>query len=263
MKYLLSLSGKTGRSFLNYLDYIFSLSGLLYRILKIFVKGNYSGKELVWVGIVEQIYFTAVQALRIIVPIALIIGTAFFLQFSKVADQDYIGNIAVIILLRELGPMIAAVVVILRSATAVTTEIGYMNVRHEMDAIQMAGADPVALICLPRLIGITTAILCLFIVFNLVSVLGGYISAWILSDISLHRFLVIIGKSISISDSAAVLFKAMGFGVIISIICIYRGFEAKNSITEVPVRTARAAVECFFYCLIFNVFISVVFTLRG
>ncbi|MDY0131996.1 MAG: ABC transporter permease [Desulforegulaceae bacterium] len=263
MKYLFSLSSKIGRSFLNYLDYIFSLSGLLYCILKIFVKGNYSGKKLVRLGIIEQIYFTAVQALRIIIPIALVIGTAFFLQFSKIADQYDLGKLAAVILLRELGPMIAAVVVILRSATAVTTEIGYMNVQGEMDAIQMAGVDPLALICLPRLIGITTAILCLFIVFSLVSVLGGFASAWILSDISLHRFLLTIGKSISFSDVFAVLFKAMGFGVIISIICLYRGFEAKNSITEVPVRTAKAAVECFFYCLIFNVLISVIFMLRG
>jgi phospholipid/cholesterol/gamma-HCH transport system permease protein len=262
MNYLLSFTGKLGRSFLNYLDYVFSLCGLLYRILKIFVKGNYSGKKLVWVGIIEQIYFTA-QALRIIIPIALIIGTAFFLQFSKFADQHDVGNLAVIILLRELGPIISAIVVILRSATAVTTEIGYMNVRHEMDAIQMSGADPFVLICLPRFLGITSAILCLFIVFNLVSVLGGYVSAWILSDISLHRFLVIIGKAISFSDAFAVLLKAGGFGVIISLVCLYRGFEAKDSITEVPVRTARASVECFFYCLIFNVIVSVIFSLRG
>ncbi|MDY0361545.1 MAG: ABC transporter permease [Desulforegulaceae bacterium] len=263
MKYLIFLSGKTGRTFLNYMDSIFSMSGLLYRILKIFVKGNYSGKKLVWAGIVEQIYFTAVQALKIIVPISLILGTVFFLQFSKFAEQHSLGNIAVIFLLRETGPMISAIVVILRSATAVTTEIGYMNVRHEMDSIQMAGADPLALICLPRVIGITTAILCLFIVFNLVSILGGYVSAWAISDISMHRFLVLIGKSISLTDALAVSVKALAFGVIISIVCLYRGFEAKKSITEVPVKTARAAVECFFYCLIFNVIISVVFSLKG
>lgn len=260
MEFILRLAGNTGRIFLNYLDYILSLFGLLYRILKIFVTRNYTGKTLVKIGIVEQIYFTAVQALWLIIPIALVIGTTFFLQFSKLAGQYEFGRIAVMVIIRETGPMTTAILVILRSATAVTIEIGYMNVRKEMDAIQMAGADPIALICLPRLIGITSAILCLFIVFDLVAIFGGYIASWFLSDVSLSIFLAMIGKSISAMDVAAGLVKGVTFGVLISTICMFRGFEAKNSITEVPGKASKAAVECFFYCLILDIIITLSFS---
>jgi len=263
MAYLIRFAGLTGRKFLAYSNYILSLSALLYRILKIFVTGNYKGKKLVWVGIIEQIYFTAVQALWIIIPIALMIGTAFFLQFSQLAAKYDFGKIAVVALMRETGPMVAAIVVILRSATAVTVEIGYMNVRNEMDAVRMAGADPVALICIPRLAGISAAVLCLFIVFNIVAVLGGYIGAWALSDISLVRFLAMIGKAVSVNDILAVVVKALSFGAIISVVCMYRGFAAKKTITLVPVMVSRASVECFFFCLFVNILISVMFSVSG
>lgn len=263
LNYINTVAGKTGRKFLRLINYVSSISGLLYRILKLFVTGNYKGKKLVRAGIIEQIYFTAVQALWLIVPIALVIGTVFFLQFSQFAGQYDFGKIAVFVLMRETGPMIAAILVILRSATAVTIEIAYMNVRNEMDAILMAGADPIALICIPRLIGITLAILCLFIVFNLVAIFGGFIVAWGLSDISLSIFLAMIGKAISITDVFVVFAKAVTFGILISTICMYRGFEAKNSITEVPIKTSKAAVECFFYCLVLNIIISILFVITG
>jgi len=258
MKNINNITGKIGRKFLNYLDYILSLFAFLYLILKIFVTKNYSGKKLVTIGIVEQIYFTAVQALWIIIPIALIIGTAFFLQFVKLSGQYDFGKIAVMVLIRETAPMVTAIVVILRSATAVTIELGYMNVEREIDAIQMAGVDPLALICIPRFIGITSAILCLFIIFDLVAIFGGYIGAWILSDISLYSFLGKIGKAITFMDVLASFIKGIVFGWVISIICMYKGFEAKKSLTEVPVKASQAAVECFFYCLILNPLISLI-----
>lgn len=263
MDFLIKFAGNTGRMFLNYLNYILSISGLLYRILIIFVTRNYSGKTLVRIGIIEQIYFTAVQALWIIIPIALAVGTTFFLQVAQLTSQYEFGKLAVTILIRETSPMVTAILVILRSATAVTVEIGYMNVRKEMDAIQMSGADPIALICLPRLIGITSAILFLFIIFNLVAVFGGFIAAWILSDISLSIYLGVIGKSISMLDVAAGLVKGVTFGVLISNICMYRGFEAATSITEVPAKASKASVDCFFFCLVLNIIISICFSVAG
>ncbi|HBN26896.1 MAG TPA: hypothetical protein DD405_05465 [Desulfobacteraceae bacterium] len=68
-----------------------------------------------------------------------------------------------------------------------------------------------------------------------------------------------IGKAITISDILVGIIKAMFFGIIITIICLYRGFEKKKLITQIPVSTSKAAVECFFYCLIVNLFISALF----
>ena len=263
MDFMIRLAGLTGQKFLKYIDYILSLSGLLYRILKIYITRNYKGKSLVKIGIIEQIYFTAVQALWLVIPISLILGTAFFLRLSQLTGEYSFGKIAATLIIREVGPMIIAVLVILRSATAVTIEIGYMNVRKEMDSIQMSGVDPIALVCIPRLVGITSAILCLIIVFNLVAIFGGYLGAWMLSDISLSNFFSIISKSITAMDVAAGFIKGISFGGLITTICIFRGFEANVSITEVPGQASKASVECFFYCLLINALISILFFITG
>ena len=82
------------------------------------------------------------ESLPIIIPIALIIGCILIIQFVKVSGQYDLGKTTVLLIVRELGPIITAFLVILRSATAVTIEIGYMNTLHEIEAIEMAGIDP-------------------------------------------------------------------------------------------------------------------------
>ena len=135
----------------------------------------------------EQVYFTAVQALPMILPIATLIGAMIIVQFSKFSGQYDLGKITVLIIVRELGPILTAFLIILRSATAVTIEISYMNVFNEMDALEMSGLDPLWVICVPRLVGITSAILCLFIVFDIVAIVGGYAIVWIITYIQSWR----------------------------------------------------------------------------
>jgi phospholipid/cholesterol/gamma-HCH transport system permease protein len=159
------------------------------------------------------------------------------------------------------GPIVTAMMVILRSATAVTIEISYMRVLHELDAMEMSGLDPIWVVCVPRLVGITTALLGLFIVFNLVSIFGGYAVVWLVKYAPTSNFLEQTAKAITFSDILVGFFKAVMFGISITVTCLYRGFEMKHQITEVPVATSRSAVECFLYCLIINAFISTIFYL--
>jgi phospholipid/cholesterol/gamma-HCH transport system permease protein len=75
------------------------------------------------------------------------------------------------------------------------------------------------------------------------------------------NFLQQIAKAITFSDIAVGTFKAIMFGITITVTCLYRGFEMKRRITDVPVATSRSAVECFLYCLVINAFISIIFYL--
>ena len=134
-----------------------------------------------------------------------------------------------------------------------------MNVFHEIDAIEMAGMDPMRIVCLPRLIGITSAILCLFIVFDIVAIIGGYLIVWMFTYIPLGDFMTQIGKAITATDITVGIIKAMFFGITISATCLKHGFSIKKLITDVPVSASKAAVECFFYCLVINGFISILF----
>jgi phospholipid/cholesterol/gamma-HCH transport system permease protein len=253
------IAGFIGRKTINSVNRILDLFAFTYRIGRLIFKRVKEGRVLVRRIVLEQIYFTAVLALPIIIPVALILGSMLIVQLAKISNQYDLGKTIVLLIVRELGPGITALFVILRSATSVTVEIGYMNLFHEIDTIEMTGLDPVRVICLPRLIGITTAMLCLFIVFDIVAIVGGYAIVWSFTHIPMGNLLSQIGKAITPIDITVGIFKAVCFGITITVTCLYHGFSKIKHITKLPSITSGAAVECFFYCLIINVIISVVF----
>ena len=255
------VTGYIGRKAINSINHVLDLFAFTYRILAMVLVRPVSGRTLIGRVIIQQLYFTAVQALPLILPIALLVGSAIIIQFAKLSGQYDFGRISVLLIVREVGPFVTAMIVILRSATAVTIEVSYMRVLHELDAMEMSGLDPMRIVCVPRLVGITSAMLGLFIVFDLVSILGGYAAVWLLTYIPMGGFLYQIAKAITLADIAVGLLKAILFGIVITVTCLYRGFEMKHQITDVPVATSRSSIECFLYCLVINAFISIVFYL--
>ncbi len=253
------IAGYIGRQTLRSVNHLLDLFAFTGRIFMLILKRPAAGRVLVRRIALEQIYYTCVQALPIIIPIALIIGSMLIIQFTKISEQYNLGKTTVLLIVRELGPIITAFLVILRSATAVTIEISYMNVLHETEAIEMAGIDPMLLTCLPRLVGITSAVLCLFIVFDLASIIGGYAMVWAITHISMGNFLGQVGKAISGADIAVGIVKAIFFGIIITVTSLNRGYRIKKETTDIPVVTSRAAIECVVYCLVSNIIISAIF----
>ena len=256
-----SFVGKTGRQVLNTTNHLLNLFALTCRIFAAARAQRRQGNRLVRKIIIEQIYFTAVQALPIVIPVALITGSAMIIQFSRIAAQAQIdlGKMMVILLVREMGPGLTALLVILRSATSVTIETSYMNVLGEIETLEMAGIDPLRFIALPRLAGITSAIFSLFILFDLIAIIGGYTLVWLLTDLPVASFMGQIAKAINADDIVVGLVKAVCFGIIITVTCLYHGFAAKTGFTDIPAATSRASMECFFFCILANGIVSVLF----
>jgi phospholipid/cholesterol/gamma-HCH transport system permease protein len=258
---LRDVAGYLGRQTVQRLNRYADQSALFYRIFRQIIVNPRVGRRLRIRIVVEQIYFTAVEALWIVIPIALLLGSMMILQFSGVAAQHDLGKITVALLIREFGPLITALIVILRSATAMTIETGYMNVLHEIEAMEMQGIDPLDILSVPRMIGITVSMFCLITVFCITSVLGGYAIAWALTTLPLQNFLSQIGKAITGLDIAVVALKALFFGVGITVISMHYGMAVTKGITEVPVATSRGAVACLFYCLAVNFILFAAFFL--
>lgn len=250
---------KIGSQTLKRINHLLDLFAFTARLLELMIRRPKAGRLLLNRIIVEQLYFTAVQALYIIVPVALIIGAMMIAQFSQFSQQYDLGKIMIILIVREIGPFLTALVVIVRSATAVTIETGYMNSLREMESLEMSGIDPVHFIGPPRLIGITTAVLCLFGIFDLVAIIGGYAVIWIFTDIPIGNFLQQIGKALTVADIVVGIAKGLCFGITITVASLLRGFSVKRQITGIPVATSSAAVDCLIYCLIINIFISAAF----
>ena len=251
--------GALGRTTIRSINRLMDLCALTYRLTILTLPMPRTGRALIRRVIVEQLYFTAVQALPVIIPVALLIGSMLIVQFSQLSGQVNLGKLVVLLVLREIGPLITAIVVILRSATAVTIEISYMNVLNEIEAVEMAGIDPLHTLCFPRLLGITTAIVSLVLVFDLMAIIGGYLVVKGLTALPVEGFFQQIAKGVVGTDIAVGLLKGIFFGMVITVTCLYHGLAPKDQITQVPIATSRAAVDCFFYCLVINIFISAIF----
>jgi phospholipid/cholesterol/gamma-HCH transport system permease protein len=251
--------GALGRKTIRSANRLMDLCALTYRLTAIAFPLPRTGRALIKRVIVEQVHFTAVQALPVIIPVALITGSMLIVQFSQLSGQVDLGKLVVVLVLREIGPMVTAIIVILRSATAVTIEMSYMVVLHEIDALEMAGIDPLHTVCLPRLVGITTAIVSLVLVFDLMAIIGGYAIVKGTTMMPVEGFFQQIAKGIVGTDIVVGILKGLFFGVTIAVTCLYHGLASKNQITQVPVATSRASVDCFFYCLVINIFISFLF----
>ena len=260
-----SLVQAIGRRTINSVNHLLDLFAFTNRIAGILLTRHKTGRRIVLRFTSEQIYFTAIEALPIVVFIALITGSLIIMQltrhFGTVEGRYVLGELIVILVVRELGPLFTALTVIMRSAVAVTVETSYMSVLGELDAIEMQGIDPLHILCVPRLIGITVAVFCLFFIFDMVAILGGYAIAWTVTGVQTENFLDEISKAISGIDITVGIVKAIFFGFTITVTCLYRGFRPKKAITEIPQETSKAAIECLLYCLFIDVIISVIFYL--
>jgi len=254
-----SFVGALGRKTIRSVNRLMDLCALTYRLTVIALPLPRAGRALIKWVIVEQVHFTAVQALPVIIPVALITGSMMIVHFSQLSGQVDLGKLVVLLVLREIGPLVTAIIVILRSATAVTIEMSYMCVLHEIDALEMAGIDPLHTVCFPRLVGITTAIVSLILVFDLMAIIGGYAIVKGTTMLPVEGFFQQIAKGVVGADIAVGILKGFFFGVTITVTCLYHGLTSKDQITQVPVATSRAAVDCFFYCLVINILISFLF----
>jgi len=207
-----------------------------------------------------QVYFTGNLAFRLIAIVALSLGAVtviqVFTQLSKLGAQDYIGEIMKIVVIRELGPLITAFIVISRSSTAIASEIGTMVVTNQVDALEMIGVDPLTFIIFPRIIGVTLALLVLTICFSGIALIGGFLVSFLTIGLSFDIFFYYIMNSISFADIFSSLLKSLIFGLFISAIPIYNGFQVKSS-TSIPIYTTKTVMDCIIFTIIFDIIITV------
>ena len=256
---LSELAGRIGRRTMGSLRYYGDLLALFARLLLLISGNRREGSLLIRRGVIRQIYVTAVEALFLVVPAALLVGAGIFLQFSHFSGQYDIGNLIATLLIREAGPFLTAMLVVLRTVTSVTVEIGAMNVQGEMEALEMAGIDPLRIIGIPRLVGITLAMVCLIFIFDAVALFGGHALVSAFTEISSATFFSSLGRAISGIDIVVSVLKAIGFGCTIATIGLYRGFASKRGMSRVAVNASRAAVDSFIVVMLINIFISGVF----
>jgi phospholipid/cholesterol/gamma-HCH transport system permease protein len=211
---------------------------------------------------VMQIFFTFVQAMNISTLLALGIGAAINvigLPILESISQQQLMYSLLITIMRELGPLLTAFIVIARSATAIATEIAGMVINHEVEAYISVGVDPIEHLAVPRFLGVTVSLVLLSIYFISFGLAGSYVIARAFNDLPADYYFSNLLKNLAIQDIFISVVKSVAFGMIISIIAIAEGLDVERARTEVPIAGLRAVSNAFAACIVVDIILSAMY----
>ena len=215
--------------------------------------------------VLRQVLFTGVQALPFVMGIALLVGAILVVQslsqLARFGAQALVGKIFVVAVVRELGPLLTAIVVIGRSGTAIAAELATNKVAGEIDALEIMGIDPFHYVVFPRVVATIVALFALVVFFDVGAVLGVFAMAALKITLPFGVFLQYVLGALSATDLYVSAGKSVLFGGAIAVLCSYHGLAVRSSSTEVPQAVTRAVVRAIGLVFIMSSVISLVFYL--
>jgi len=206
----------------------------------------------------RQIFFTGVEALRIVAMFGLLSGALVITQITSLVGGDSELTVKILIwtVVREIGPLFAAIIIIARSSSAIASELALMKTRNEMTSLLRMGISPQDYLLVPRIVGVTLAVLALTIYFQVVAIGGGLAISAMFQNVSymeqVGRFL----QTVTLSEFAVVAFKGCLFGMAISTISCYNGMQALPSVTEVPKVAIKAVLQSLLFMFTLDALIA-------
>jgi phospholipid/cholesterol/gamma-HCH transport system permease protein len=196
--------------------------------------------------ILSQVYFTGVEAFFLVTILGAVLGAVVILNVSAlsfIADIRLLAQILVIIIVRELGPLLISLILIARSGTAIAAELGNMKINHEIDALKAMAINPLSYIVYPRLVGGVVSIVCLTFYFNVVALVGGFAVSKLFHNIPYSLYLNALADTLTARDVGFFLSKNILNGATLFSICCYQGLQVQESPHEVPQATTRAVMH--------------------
>lgn len=255
-----------GRRLLSPLEYTLEVFLMIYISFRAAMFDHSQGLRTIFSVVSAQIYFTGFQALPLISVLSLASGTIVILQSSTnltlLGGGAILGDLIVAIIVRELAPLLTALIVIARSGTAVASEIGNMRVNREVEALEAMGIHPLSYVVFPRLVGGIISVICLAVYFVVVACMGGYMVTALLHDLPFSFYADSLARAFSSADVGLFFLKNAFSGAIIFMISCYQGFLVQQSPHEVPQVTTKAVVNSIIYVVIFNMTVTILFYLN-
>ena len=220
-----------------------------------------AARETVRRVITTQIMYTGVQALSLVSVIAFLLGSSIIIQTNLMgsADGELLGKVLVAVVLRELAPLVTAIVIAGRSGTAMATELGNMKVNSEVLALSSLGIDPPRFIVLPRLVATIVSVLVLMIYFSVVAIFGAFMVAQLTATATWGSLYSGVSRGVMPFDLGLFLLKGVGLGAIVGWLCCHYGLQVKSSPTEVPQQASRAVVMSLLCGVVYSTFVTALF----
>lgn len=252
-----------GRPVVSFFYDLYEIADFVISSIKTFLLNFTAGRRAVSGIIYKQVYFTGIEAFSIISWIAAILGIIIVTQAISIlpmfGGERFIGQILVWVVVRELGPMFAAIIVIARSGTAMAAELGSMRVNNEIVALEAMGIEPKRYLVAPRVIGTAISVFVLTFYFEIVTVLGGYLLAGFGKRITFGIYISSILDTMGFTDIIASLLKSVIFGLIIGGVATVHGLRVGKSITQIPQETTKAVISSLFLLFVVDGIITAMF----
>lgn len=253
----------TGRVALGFGRYLLELYTLLHATGRALLRSGATLSPPVLRACLHQVVFTGLDALPVLMAIALLAGATITIealtQLPRVGAGDLLGAVLAVIVVRELGPICAALVVVGRSGSAIAAELATMRVGRQVEGLEAQGIDPAAFIVWPRLAGTVVALAGLTLTFDATALLGGYLVARLKLFLPFPYFLQQVGQALTFTDLALTIVKVAIFSLCITALACHQGLAVRGSATEIPQATTRAVIHSFVACFAFNVIVALVF----
>ena len=196
--------------------------------------------------IAMQMDIIGVGSLPIVILTGFFSGVVITMQMSRALDQygatDQVGMIVAITLVRELGPVLTALLVAGRNASGIASELGSMKVTEQIDAMRALGTDPIQKLVTPRLIATCTMLPCLTIIADFLGLVGGYLIASLQLGLSYSQYWTTAYKALAYNDIVQGLLKPFVFAFIISLVGCFYGLRTTGGTQGVGLATTKAVV---------------------
>ena len=218
-------------------------------------------------AISRQVAETGVNALPIVgimaVMISVVIGYQGVAQLRPYGGEDFTINLVAVSVLREMGVLITAIMVAGRTGAAFTAEIGVMMAREEVDALEVMGVEPMAVLVVPRVIGLMITLPLLAFFADMMGLLGGAGIAHVQLGVSPIQYVDRVKHAVDLSDLMVGLVKAPVFAFLIAIIGCMHGLRVRGSAESVGKETTRSVVKAIFLVIVLDALFSIFFEKLG
>jgi phospholipid/cholesterol/gamma-HCH transport system permease protein len=207
-------------------------------------------------AIFNQIDRMGVGAIPVVTLMSAIVGAIVAqqgaYQLRYFGADIFVVDLVGVLVLRELGVLMTAIMIAGRSGSAITAEIGSMKMREEVDALKVIGLNPIGVLVFPRLVALVIGLPCLTILANFAALGGGLLAAWFYSDITPAAFIDRLRSAIDLSTIFAGLIKAPFMAMIIGTIASVEGMKVGGSAESLGEHVTASVVKSIFVVIILD-----------
>jgi phospholipid/cholesterol/gamma-HCH transport system permease protein len=210
--------------------------------------------------IIKQLHFIGFKSTFVVILTATFTGMVLALQgyysLRKFGSEGLLGSAVALSMIRELGPVLASLMVTARAGSAMTAEIGLMRITEQIDALETMAVNPLQYLITPKIVASLLAVPLLVSIFDVVGIWGGYIVGVKLLGVGAGSYWSSIESAVEWKDVYGGILKSISFGLIVSWVCCYKGFYTSLSAEGLGKATTDAVVLTSVFILIWDYFLT-------